>query len=101
MQALDIEPPATADSSALSRVSFSANVAVGENSILLDSMTLDIDDSTMVGSLSLPTTENGAIQFDLNVDAINLDGYMAPADANAATADASSDDIEIPVDSIR
>jgi len=101
MQALDIEPPATADSSALSRVSFSANVAVGENSILLDSMTLDIDDSTMVGSLSLPTAENGAIQFDLNVDAINLDGYMAPADGNAATADASSDDIEIPVDMIR
>ena len=101
MLKLDIEPPATADASALSRVSFSANATVGESSISLDSMTLEFDDSTMVGNLSLPTAENGAIQFDLKVDAINLDGYMAPADANAATADASGDDIEIPVDMIR
>lgn len=102
MQALDIEPPATADASALSRVSFSASAAVGEDSITLDSMTLELDDSTMVGSLSLPTTENGTIRFDLNVDAINLDGYMAPADADAASAaDGSVDDIEIPVDMIR
>jgi AsmA protein len=101
MQALDIEPPATADASALSRVSFSANAAVGEDSIALDSMTLELDDSTMVGSLSLPITANGAIRFDLNVDAINLDGYMAPADATATTAEESGDDIEIPVDMIR
>jgi len=102
MQALDIEPPATADASALSRVSFSASAAVGEDSITLDSMTLELDDSTMVGSLSLPTTENGTIRFDLNVDAINLDGYMAPADADAASAaDGSVDGIEIPVAMIR
>jgi AsmA protein len=101
MQALDIEPPATADASALSRVSFSANAAVGEESIALDSMTLELDDSTMIGSLSLPTAESGAISFDLNVDAINLDGYMAPADAAAASSDESGDDFEIPVDMIR
>lgn len=101
MQALDSEPPATADPSALSHVAFSARAAVGEDSIALDSMTLELDDSTMVGSLSLPTTENGAIHFDLNVDAINLDGYMAPAGAAAATADKSGDDIEMPVDMIR
>jgi AsmA protein len=101
MQALDVEPPATADASALSRVSFSANAAVGPESIALDSMTLELDDSTMTGSLSLPTTESGAIRFDLNVDAINLDGYMAPTDAAAATSDESDDDFEIPVDMIR
>ena len=102
MQALDIEPPATADADALNSVSFSANASVGEDSISLDSMTLQLDDSTMAGSLSLPTTESGAIRFDLNVDAINLDGYMAPADASAATSSSDSqDDIEIPVDMIR
>ena len=101
MQALDIEPPATADASALSRVSFSANATVGEESIALDSMALELDDSTLIGSLSLPTTENGVVRFDLNVDAINIDGYMAPADAAAASTDESGDDIEIPVDMIR
>ena len=102
LRALDIEPPATADPGALSRVSFSADASVGEDSIALDSMMLELDDSTMVGSLSLPTAANGAIRFDLEVDAINLDAYMAPADAAAASAaDESADDIEIPVDMIR
>ena len=102
MQVLDIEPPVTADASALTRVSFSANAAVGTDSISLDSMTLELDDSTMVGTLSLPTTDSGTIRFDLNVDVISIDGYMAPADAGAtSTTDDSDDDIEIPVDLIR
>lgn len=104
MQALDIEPPATADSSALSRLSLSANAALGADALTLDALTLSLDDSIMVGSLSLPITENGAIRFDLNVDTINLDGYMAPADAAATADDAgagSDDDIEIPADMIR
>jgi AsmA protein len=102
MRALDIEPPATADANALNRVSFSANAVVGEKAIALQSMNLQLDDSTMSGSLALPTIETGAIRFDLNVDAINLDGYMAPADAAATSRTSeSSDDIEIPVDMIR
>jgi AsmA protein len=102
MRSLDIEPPATADANALSRVSFNAKAAVTEEAIALESMTLDLDDSTMVGSLSLPLTETGAIRFDLNIGAINLDGYMAPPDAAAASADEElADDFEIPVDVIR
>ena len=102
MRKLDIEPPATANASALSRVSFSANAIVREKAIALRSMTLELDDSTMIGRLSLPTTETGAIRFDLKVDAINLDDYMAPADTGAAPSTGeSADDIEIPVDIIR
>ncbi len=102
MRQLDIEPPATANASALSRVSFSADAVIREKAIALRSMTLELDDSTMVGTLSLPTTDAGAIRFDLTVDAINLDGYMAPADAGAASRnEESSDDMEIPVDMIR
>ncbi len=102
MRKLDIEPPTTADPGALSRVSFSANAVVREKAIALRSMTLELDDSTMVGDLFLPTTEAGAIRFDLTVDAINLDGYMAPADTGTASrSEESSDDMEIPVDMIR
>jgi AsmA protein len=102
LQRLDVEPPATANASALSRVSFNANAVVSEKAISLRSMTLELDDSTMIGELILPTIETGAIRFDLKVDAINLDGYMAPADAAAASrVEESSDDMEIPVDMIR
>ncbi len=102
MRALDIDPPQTADPNALSRVSFNAKALVGESDISLQAMTLELDDSTMVGSLSLPMSESGALRFDLNVDAINLDGYMAPAEDGIAAADAEDGgDIEIPVDMIR
>jgi len=102
LQALEVELPATADSAALSRLSFSADAAVGAEAITLDAMSLVLDDSTMAGSLSLPTAASAAMQFDLTVDTINLDRYMAPADAAIGDAgDGAADDIEIPVDMIR
>ena len=102
MRALDIEPPVTADPNALSRVSFNAKAALGENELSLDEMTLELDDSTMVGSMSLPMSESGTLRFDLNVDAINLDGYMAPTEVGIGAAETEdSGDIEIPVDMIR
>jgi len=101
MRTLDIEPPATADARALNRVSFSANAALGEESITLKKMKLVLDDSLMTGKLSLPITDTGAISFNLKVDTINLDRYMAPADSAATASDESGDDIEIPVDMIR
>jgi len=50
MRALDIDPPVTADPNALSSVSFNAKAALGENELSLDETTLELDDSTMVGS---------------------------------------------------
>jgi len=101
MAVLDIDPPVTADPNALQRVSFSANAALGESDLALTSMTLELDQSVMTGSLSVPMTTNGALRFDLGVDAITLDGYMAPTDENAAAGNEDAGDIEIPVDLIR
>lgn len=102
MAVLDIAPPVTADPNALQRVSFSASAAVGEDEIALSSMTLELDQSVMTGSLSVPMTSDGALKFDLEVDAITLDGYMAPTDDSAVAGDdEETGDIEIPVDLIR
>lgn len=101
MEVLDIAPPVTADPNALQRVSFSASAAVGETEIALSSMTLELDESAMTGSLSIPTTTSGALRFDLGVDEITLDGYMAPTDDSMAAADEDTGDVEIPVDLIR
>jgi len=102
MAVLDIEPPLTADPNALQRISFSAVAAVGETEIALSSMTLELDQSVMTGSLSIPLTTDGALGFDLGVDEITLDGYMAPTDDSLAAADdEEAGDIEIPIDLIR
>ena len=99
MRTLDIAPPETADPEALEHVSFSAKATVRKNDISLSGMTLDLDDSMMTGSLSVPTTATGALGFDLEVDTIDVDRYMAPADQGAAAED--SGDIEIPADLVR
>lgn len=102
MAVLDIDPPVTADPNALQRVSFSANAALGESDLTLSSMTLELDQSVMTGSLSVPLKTDGALRFDLGVDTITLDSYMAPTDDSAAAAeDEDVGDIEIPVDLIR
>jgi len=102
MATLGEEPPETADANALQRVSFSANAAVGANAIALTDMQLRLDDTSMVGSLSLPLADDGTMLFELAVDRIVLDQYMAPSsDAGQASADAGDSNIEIPVDMIR
>ncbi len=101
MQTVGVDAPLTADPDALTRVSFSAKAEVSATAIALTSMTLELDDTTMTGALSVPLTEQGAYQFDLAADDINVDRYMAPAMAGAETSAASEDDIEIPVDLIR
>ena len=102
MQVLDIAPPVTADPDALTRVSFSANAAMTSTALALSGMTLELDDATMTGSLSVPTTNTGVLVFDLDVDEIGLGAYMAPVDeGRAASTDESSSDVEIPVDLIR
>jgi AsmA protein len=101
MQTVGVEAPPTADPDALTRVSFSANAAVGQTSLALTSMTIELDDTTLTGQVSVPLTADGAFQFDLTADSINVDRYMAPADANASGTSAAEGDIEIPVDLIR
>jgi AsmA protein len=101
MQTLDIEPPLTADPNALDSVSFSAKARVGTNDITLGSMSLELDESMMTGEMSLPMTTNGSLGFDLEVDSITLDGYMAPADEGVSSASDEASDVEIPADLIR
>jgi len=101
MQTVGVDAPPTADPDALTRVSFSAKAAVGAKAIALTAMTLELDDTKMTGALSVPLTEQGAYQFDLAADDINVDRYMAPAVTDGSTSAASEDDIEIPADLIR
>lgn len=99
---LGTAPPPTSDASALQRVSFSANVAVGRQAIALTDMQLLLDDTTISGTISLPRATAGTILFDLTADSIVLDHYMAPPlDPELEAAEVDVATIEIPVDLIR
>ncbi len=101
MQALGTEPPVTSDPDALTRVAFNADATVGETAVILRSLSLELDDTTLTGQLSVPMTEEGLLEFDLAADSIDLDAYMAPGEAGEEAADAGGEPIEIPVELIR
>ena len=101
MQVFGVDAPQTADPAALSSVSIDAEAQFTEASVDLTELRISLDDTTLAGTLSVPRSSNGSYQFDLVVDAIDLDRYMEPGAAPASTANAESAPVEIPVDLIR
>jgi len=101
MQRLNIEVPETADPSALGKVIIDANVRVSASAITLTDIELILDETTFTGELSVPRTATGAYRFDLAADTINLNRYMAPANATTAVAAADEMPVEIPTALIR
>ena len=101
MRSFGVEPPQTADPSALERVEFSGNATYTDTALAFDGMQLKIDDTNFTGKVSIPS-EEGPYRFDLAGDRIVLDRYMEPASESAGgAAGAATDEIEIPVDIVR
>ena len=99
MQAFGVASPQTADPAALGSVSIVAQARFTAASIDLTNLRISLDDTTLTGTLSVPRSSSGSYRFDLVVDAIDLDRYMEPGAAPAATGEAAP--VEIPVDLIR
>jgi AsmA protein len=102
MRTFGVEPPQTADPTALERAALSGNLTYTDTALAFSGMTLRVDDTNFTGKVSIPT-EGGPYRFDLAGDSIVLDRYMAPAgqSAGGAAGAAASDEIEIPVDIVR
>ncbi|MEM7430318.1 MAG: AsmA family protein [Pseudomonadota bacterium] len=101
MERLDIEPPPTADPAALGRVSLSGQAQLFTHQLSLVDVQLELDDSTFTGDLAIPRGD-GAFEFALSGDSINLDNYMAPVvEAEAGAADADAAPVDIPVELLR
>ena len=101
MAQLDI-PVETADASALSSVAVNAALDLRGDVVGLKDLSLKLDDTTVTGRAGLSSIERSALDFDLVVDAINLDRYLAPAAAPAEGAPGSAADaIVLPAESVR
>ncbi len=101
MQLFDVEPPPTADPSALTSVTLDANAKMTASAIRMTSVNVKMDDTTFTGTMTVPRTDNGAYEFDLVGDSINLDRYMEPAtDAEASAASGDEVPVVIPTELI-
>jgi AsmA protein len=94
---LEIE---TADPDVFRRASASAELVYDPAQIGMRNMRFVLDDSQLTGSAGM---RGDALQFDLDVDSINIDRYLPPAtDGDAPAADEGSiDEVDLPLEALR
>jgi AsmA protein len=106
LQTLDQAAPETSDPAALSKADASWALKLESDKLALSDFLLHLDDTTVQGNLNVAQFSKPAIRFDLSVDSIDADRYLAPASEAApvpstpATAAAGSAGA-IPVDALR
>lgn len=78
MAQLGMEAPVTADPQVLKTASLSTNLEAGTNAARLNTLQIKLDDSLLGGDLQVQNFADPAINFDLNINSMDLDRYMAP-----------------------
>jgi AsmA protein len=99
MTQLGIEPPETADPSALSKVSVEGTANVRESLARLTGVRVVVDDTTFTGAMTVPFDPAGRFYLKLDGDAIDLNRYMT-VDGEEAGAGEAAPPMEIPADLI-
>jgi AsmA protein len=89
LQSLGITPPVTRDSRALSTFGLQTNFRLTSKQLQLATLQLALDDTRVQGTAALEDLDAAALGFDLNINAINVDRYRAPADRATAAVKGS------------
>ncbi|MEJ0037572.1 MAG: AsmA family protein [Gammaproteobacteria bacterium] len=79
MKSFDIEAPTTSDPKALSSFALASNFRLTEKQLQLTALDMALDETAIKGSFGIEDLEAMALRFDLDVNGIDLDRYMAPA----------------------
>ncbi|MEM7613264.1 MAG: AsmA family protein, partial [Pseudomonadota bacterium] len=101
---LATDAPQTTNQDALQRLALEADLLLNFESATLGNLKLNVDQTTLTGTLGIADFTRQAIRFDLTGDSINLDDYLPPADADAEVAADGGDNLAetaLPVDLIR
>jgi AsmA protein len=104
MPKFGITPPVTADATVLKRFALRTGFSGTTKSVSFTNLDAQLDDSTLTGSLAIADLDSMAMQFDLQVNRLNADRYLAPAPAPARPAagtKAQSVPVEVPVELLR
>ncbi|MFL6551249.1 MAG: AsmA family protein [Povalibacter sp.] len=97
---LGIKLPTTSDPNVFKQLSFVSQLALTKNSAELNDVQLKLDDTTAKGSLGVANLETKALRFNLDIDRINADRYLAPPSKVPAKKE-KSPPVEIPIEMLR
>lgn len=96
MEKLGFDVPATSDPEVLQRARLTSDFSGGGTRFALTGFTMELDDSRLTGEFSVGNFDRPAIEFALAVDSIDLDRYLAPAEA-----DAGQEEVAVPQQELR
>ena len=85
--------PAMADSGSLSKAELITRLNATPSSLILEDLTLKLDDSTFTGQLGISDFARQALRVDLKGDRLDLDRYLPPP-AQDATAQARQSEVK-------
>jgi uncharacterized protein involved in outer membrane biogenesis len=88
--------PATRDPKALGSVAGEASFSAGGDSLDVERMRIKLDDSTIEGSLRLPSAAAPGMAFDVTVDTLDVDRYLPPTQDGAKDAGPAASPIASP-----
>ncbi|NOQ17455.1 MAG: AsmA family protein [Methyloprofundus sp.] len=108
MRQLKMEPPVTADAGVLQKLAIRFKLQGTADAVAIDDLQINLDDSLIKGYVHVKQFKQPAIDFNLAIDAINIDRYTAPVKeqpkvapvTSPATAVAAATTL-IPVETIR
>jgi AsmA protein len=108
MESFGIQPPVTSDPKALSAFALKSDYQLTAKQAGLKALDLMLDDTHIRGSAGIEDLDAMSLRFDLGVDTINVDRYLAPtpekkdgAPAAPVSAAGSKPPTELPLDMIR
>ncbi len=78
LESMGGDPVVTADPQALQRLEMRGDWTLAGDTAALENLQLKLDDSTISGWLRVNSLEREAAEFDLQIDTLNLDRYLAP-----------------------
>jgi AsmA protein len=81
LKSLDIELPATRDPKSFGRVGFEGSIGASARALMLTDLRLRLDDTTATGRAGVSDLAAKALAFDLKLDRLNADRYLAPVSA--------------------
>lgn len=90
LPALGAELPPTTDATALSRLALEATLAASADAVGLSALRVELDQTQLTGSLHAALGDITRLNFDLMLDAIDLDRYLPPEAPESAAAAAGS-----------
>ncbi|TAK64249.1 AsmA family protein [Methylobacter sp.] len=83
IQQLAISLPTMQDANALSKLSANFDLTATTDSADLQSLIMMLDDTKIIGSVTVKDFSRPAVNFNLDIDALDLDRYLPPPDKSS------------------